>query len=1071
MLSTNDVQLICNKKGVIVDANAVAYLVFGHDIIGYSVNDFVTIDKQAELVNNAFVPAIFIFKNEEVKGLIGLQADKVTYQFQSNGNQEDNRYKLLSEVSIEAIAMTYNKTIIDCNQQFVDLYGYDNIKEVIGLTIDDFVEPEHRSFVDDLLEKDETNKVEITNKKKDGTPVIIESKGTYMNYHGKRVRVSVMYDITDRKKIEKKLEERERSMQALLSHLPGMAYRTLIKDGLCMEYVSEGCTELTGYKPEEIVTGKIIKYQDLVPLDFQKKRYEQLSSLSNSQYSFEYHIVTKKGLTKWLWERGEIVYENNKAYSAEGFISDITKRKNYEKQLEESNEQFKNLVEKSPDGIFLHQYGLIQYVNPKACALVDVADKEEILGEDLASLFVKYCPPAFKQKIKKTFEEKGFEYFEITYQNKAGKLLELGLNSIETWYGGSAVIQTTVTDITIEKRLEQEKVRLKITQELNKVLTEENKKHLETQKKLVAAEEYSQSIINSSLDMIIAIDNDGIIINFNKSAEKTFGYKASEVIGRHINLMYDSNFDFINVRNGLKEKGEFYGEVVNKNKKGNSFTTLLSASLIKNADGEVIGSMGISRDITKIKEVEHELKASEGKYRDLLENISEYIISIDIEGNFLFVNNSFKKVMGYSDKDFKTKKISEMLSEDRVDGSQLTIQKIIEGKLPNPITTSFITKTGKKIVLEGNTTVKYKHYKPESIRGFFRDVTENLKVEKFVKSQSAKMKSIFDSATNVLMWTLNERHEITSMNEKFKETIRKYCEIDIKVGSVFYQELGPNIQKGYYQELMFNKFVRAYSGHSEQFEVCMVDTYNEPVWFEVFINPIVLDEGNEITEVSCMAYLINDKKEAAEKIEQALIEKDVLLKEVHHRVKNNLQVISSILNLQSSLVEDEKTLAILRESQSRIRTMSFIHESLYRTKDFSEIDFTEYLTNLSKNLVSSYSVSSKVKLRLELDNVHLSLDQAIPCGLIVNEIVTNSLKYAFKDIKNPEIFVKIHENEETIQLIIGDNGIGLPEDYLEHASETLGVQLIEALIDQIDGEMKIENKAGTKYLLTFRKQN
>lgn len=374
-------------------------------------------------------------------------------------------------------------------------------------------------------------------------------------------------------------------------------------------------------------------------------------------------------------------------------------------------------------------------------------------------------------------------------------------------------------------------------------------------------------------------------------------------------------------------------------------------------------------------------------------------------------------------------------------------------------------------MLQGNTTVKYKHYKPESIRGIFRDVTENLKVEKLVKTQSAKMKSIFDSATNVLMWTLNERHQITSMNEKFKETIRKYCELDIKEGAVFYQELGPNIPKGYYQELMFNKFVKAYSGSSEQFEVCMVDTYNEPVWFEVFINPIIVDEDKEITEVSCMAYIINDKKEAAQKIEQALIEKDVLLKEVHHRVKNNLQVISSILNLQSSLVEDEKTLAILRESQSRIRTMSFIHESLYRTKDFSEIDFTEYLTNLSKNLVSSYSVSSKVKLSLDLDNVHLSLDQAIPCGLIVNEIVTNSLKYAFNEIKNPEIFVEIHENEESISLIIGDNGVGLPDDYLEHTSETLGVQLIEALTDQLDGEMKIENKVGTKYLLTFRKQN
>ncbi|MFT6735498.1 MAG: PAS domain S-box-containing protein, partial [Polaribacter sp.] len=503
---------------------------------------------------------------------------------------------------------------------------------------------------------------------------------------------------------------------------------------------------------------------------------------------------------------------------------------------------------------------------------------------------------------------------------------------------------------------------------------------------------------------------------------------------------------------------------------GITFTTLLSASLIKNSDGKVVGSMGISRDITRIKQAEQDIKVSERKYRELLENISEYIISIDLEGNFLYVNNSFKRAMGYSDQDFKNKKLKDMLSPDRAKQSEITIKSIVEGKTLNPVSTSFITQSGKKIIIQGNTTVKYKHYQPISIRGIFKDVTENLKTAKLVKIQSAKMKSIFENSTNILLWMLNEKQQITSMNQKFKKTIWKYCELEISEGAFFDKELSPFIQKGYFQELMHKKFSLAFLGNSQQFEVCMVDTYNELVWFEVFINPIILDDDKKIREVSCMAYEINDRKEAELKIEKALLEKDILLKEIHHRVKNNLQVISSILNLQSSLVTDEKTLAILRESQSRIRTMSYIHESLYRTKDFNEINFKEYLTNLSKNLVSSYVVGKKVSLKLNINELHLNLDQAIPCGLIVNEVVTNSLKYAFTNQNDAEITVEVHEDNDEISLIMGDNGIGMPENFRSKTNETLGVQLIEALTEQLDGNLQIENLGGTKYLITFRKQ-
>ena len=1065
---TNDIQLIV-RKGNIIEANNAALLEFGNNIVEQNLQAKKNIlSSSTELEEGVFYPANFQIKNLNYSGWLAINNANEIWRLTKPLTTEDDRYRFLSEVALEAIALTENKIIIDCNKQFAEMHGYDSREEVIGLTIDDFVEKKHIKYVDTLLNQNEVNKVEVINKKKNGEPITVESKGLYMHYQGKRVRVSVMYDITKRKKIEKALQERERSMKTLLGHLPGMAYRCSLKRGFPMQFVSQGSKDLIGYTPEEVIEKQW--FNKSIKPKFKKERNQILSKKVKHHYTIEYPIQDKNGNEKWVWEQGEIIFENKKAIAAEGFINDITNRKQYEQKLKETNKQFKNLVEHAPDGILIHSYGLVQYANPKILNILECESLDEIIGEDIYSLFTKYCPPVLKAKIIESLKESTEKYTEISYQNSKGKQIELGINSIKAIYKGSDAIQSTISDKTIEKKLYQQELRLNLSQELNKELKQEIERHIQTQKLLEETESYTRSIINSSLDMIIAIDNEGVITDFNAAAERTFGYQSSEVIGRHVNMLYDSNFDFINVRNSLKNTGEFHGEVVNKNKIGQSFTTLLSASLIRDSDGKQVGSMGISRDISKIKSVEQELKTSESRYRDLIENITEYIISVDIDGNFLFVNNSFKRAIGYTDQELKQLKLADLLTEERKKYSQQTIQYILSGKLASPIKTEMVTKHGRILQLRGNTSVKYKHYKPVSIRGIFTDITENIKVESMVKKQTAKMKSIFDSANNVLMWTMNVRHEITSMNEMFRKTILKYCELNIREGAIFYQELGPYIQKGYYQDLMLAKFIKAFDGSSVQFEVCMVDTYNQPVWFEVFINPIIEDDQPYIHEVACMAYIINDKKENEQQIRQALEEKDILLKEVHHRVKNNLQVISSILNLQSSLVTDQKTLEILKESQSRIRTMSFIHESLYRAKDFSEIDFAEYLINLSKNLVNSYSISHSVKLKLDVKKVSLNLDQAIPCGLIVNEVITNSLKYAFPE-GDGIIELSVSENDQEITLSISDNGVGLPKDVQEKSQNSLGMQLIEALTDQLDGQMKIENNTGTKYLLTFRKQN
>jgi two-component sensor histidine kinase len=257
-------------------------------------------------------------------------------------------------------------------------------------------------------------------------------------------------------------------------------------------------------------------------------------------------------------------------------------------------------------------------------------------------------------------------------------------------------------------------------------------------------------------------------------------------------------------------------------------------------------------------------------------------------------------------------------------------------------------------------------------------------------------------------------------------------------------------------------------GKKQQFELSLLTDVENLVWIELFIDPIIHPQNGEIHEVSCMAFEVTEKKEVAKSIKQSLKEKETLLQEVHHRVKNNLQIISSIMNLQSSYVKEEDTMNILMECQNRIKSMSFIHDSLYLNKDLGSVDFQFYIHGLCRNLVQSYSVDpSKIDLQLEIDNVDLSLDQAIPCGLIVNELVSNAMKYAFPEGKSGILKISVQEKAGRMMMEIKDNGVGVGDGIRLEDIESLGLQLVFTLIEQLDGEVEYSSHQGTKYLITF----
>ncbi len=235
---------------------------------------------------------------------------------------------------------------------------------------------------------------------------------------------------------------------------------------------------------------------------------------------------------------------------------------------------------------------------------------------------------------------------------------------------------------------------------------------------------------------------------------------------------------------------------------------------------------------------------------------------------------------------------------------------------------------------------------------------------------------------------------------------------------------------------------------------------------EIALNPVDTDEG---MKVLAAIVDISDRKQKEDRIQAALKEKITLLAEVHHRVKNNLQIVHSLLDLQSTQTNDPVVRTMLENSMSRIQSMALIHQTLYQSKNFARVALDEVLSTLVSNIAMSHGVDdSRVAITIDVESVALPITQAIPCGLIVNELITNALKYAFPDGRSGAVSVTLTvADDEQITLTVSDDGVGLtPDIELENLS-SLGLELVTVLADQMGGELSIQHANPTQFVVRF----
>jgi len=241
------------------------------------------------------------------------------------------------------------------------------------------------------------------------------------------------------------------------------------------------------------------------------------------------------------------------------------------------------------------------------------------------------------------------------------------------------------------------------------------------------------------------------------------------------------------------------------------------------------------------------------------------------------------------------------------------------------------------------------------------------------------------------------------------------------------------------------------------------------IWVETKSKKINPDAETSEPVILSVTRDIRERKIFEEQLKASLQEKELLLNEIHHRVKNNLQIISSLLNLQAMRINQPEAKDVFQKSVSRIRTLALIHEKLYKSDNLAEIKFVDYAKSLARGLFLAYhSPESQISLVVEGGEARLGIDKAIPCGLLINELVTNSLKYAFPNKKSGTILIHFEDLGENYTLIVADDGVGLPESF--PSDETMGSRLLRALTDQLEGKMEIDRSKGAKFIVTFPKR-
>jgi PAS domain S-box-containing protein len=630
---------------------------------------------------------------------------------------------------------------------------------------------------------------------------------------------------------------------------------------------------------------------------------------------------------------------------------------------------------------------------------------------------------------------------------------------------------------------------------------------LQIEKELREEEERFRELfenISSGVAVYNAV-NDGedfVFTGFNKAGEKIDSISREQLIGKSVLKMFPGIKEF-----GLFEVFQRVYKTGKSEKHSAGFYQDQRLSgwrdnyVYKLPSGEIVA---IYDDITERlsaeqagKQAEEALKESKEKYHSIFENAMEGIFQTTPEGRYISVNPALAKILGFETSEEMIKNVTDIGSqlyanpEDRVKFIKL-LEK--QGSVKNCEIQAY-RKDGSKIwVVTNARAVRDANGAMLYYEGSIEDITEHKHMVEELKLSNERF-HIVARATNDAIWDWCLPTNAVWWSEVF-QTLFGYSADEIEPGiESWYNRLHPDDR---------DKTVSGIHAIIDGGGKYWSDEYRfrckDGSYAYIFDRGFILhdDQGMPVRMIGSMMD-ISKRREAEEQITKSLREKEVLLREIHHRVKNNIQVISSLLFLQSRRIKDKQATEIFEESQNMIKTMALIHDKLYKSKDLASINMKEYINDLMKDLFRFYKVNpDKITLATEIEDVSLGIDSAINCGLIINELVSNSLKYAFPSLgaesreqraessgtgqpyreRKGEITITLTENSydsplyaprsSLITLTVQDNGIGIPDDVDLRSTNTLGLQLVAILVENnLKGEIRLDKTHGTGFHIKF----
>ncbi|HII00162.1 TPA: PAS domain S-box protein [Methanosarcinaceae archaeon] len=522
---------------------------------------------------------------------------------------------------------------------------------------------------------------------------------------------------------------------------------------------------------------------------------------------------------------------------------------------------------------------------------------------------------------------------------------------------------------------------------------------------------------------------------------------------------------------------------------------MFNKTVYRDSSGSVEGLVGVMLDITGRKRTEENLQKSEERHRIIAEQTGQLLYEFDLKNGHVEWAGAIRELTGYAYKEIQALDFYDWLNHvhpgDR-ERVRKTFRKCWNSGEKFHTEYRFCRKDGSYFYGE-NKGVFLRDEEGCICRalGVIKDITEiKLASEKLKESEERYRKFLqnfrgigFQGDMNFnALFMHGSLEEITGYREE------DFCSGRLRWDQIIYPEDLPAILEDAekLRKIPGAATEREYRIRKKDGNICWV--------LEIVLN--ISDESGKPVLVQGAIYDVTERKIAEEAVAKA---EEIRKREIHHRIKNNLQVVSSLLSLQSDKFMDEEVVSAFRESENRVISMSLIHEELHKSEDFESIDFKAYLQKLTSDLFRSYRVGDKgIRLHLNVDDIFLGIDTAIPLGIITNELISNSLKYAFSDKNEGEIHLSLQkeparksefpgntalenamiydsnnplENTPSLAsyyaLVFADNGTGLPEDLDFKCPKTLGLQLVNALVDQIDGKIEVESDAGTVFKISF----